>query len=93
MTIAQLISCLMELYTILYENEFQNPQMFQLTISLFPKQSTLESRAVMRPCQNTYYVRDLGVMMWGLELEPWQIHRVHHDYIAATLTHVLRLAS
>jgi hypothetical protein len=27
--------------TILYENEFQNPQIFQQTISLFPKQSTL----------------------------------------------------
>jgi hypothetical protein len=28
-------------YTILYENEFQNPQSFQQTISLFPEQSTL----------------------------------------------------
>jgi hypothetical protein len=27
--------------TILYENEFQNPQIFQQTISLFPKHSTL----------------------------------------------------
>jgi hypothetical protein len=27
--------------TILYENEFQNPQMFQQTISLFHEQSTL----------------------------------------------------
>jgi DNA polymerase III sliding clamp (beta) subunit (PCNA family) len=27
--------------TILYENEFQNPQIFQHTISLFPEQSTL----------------------------------------------------
>jgi hypothetical protein len=27
--------------TILYENEFQNPQIFQQTISLFPEQSTL----------------------------------------------------
>jgi hypothetical protein len=27
--------------TILYENEFQNPQMFQQTISLFPEHSTL----------------------------------------------------
>jgi hypothetical protein len=27
--------------SILYENEFQNPQIFQQTISLFPKQSTL----------------------------------------------------
>jgi hypothetical protein len=26
--------------TILYENEFQNPQIFQQTISLFPEQST-----------------------------------------------------
>jgi hypothetical protein len=25
----------------LYENEFQNPQIFQQTISLFPEQSTL----------------------------------------------------
>jgi hypothetical protein len=30
--------------TILYENEFQNPQIFQQTISLFPEQSTLELR-------------------------------------------------
>jgi hypothetical protein len=29
------------LNTILYENEFQNPQIFQQTISLFPKQSIL----------------------------------------------------
>jgi hypothetical protein len=28
--------------TILYENEFQNPQIFQQTISLFPEHSTLE---------------------------------------------------
>jgi hypothetical protein len=27
--------------TILYENEFQNPQIFQQTISIFPEQSTL----------------------------------------------------
>jgi hypothetical protein len=27
--------------TISYENEFQNPQIFQQTISLFPEQSTL----------------------------------------------------
>jgi hypothetical protein len=32
--------------TILYENEFQNPQIFQQTISLFPEQSTLSSTAV-----------------------------------------------
>jgi hypothetical protein len=30
--------------TILYENEFQNPQIFQQTISLFPEQSTLSMR-------------------------------------------------
>jgi hypothetical protein len=30
--------------TILYENEFQNPQIFQQTISFFPEQSTLELR-------------------------------------------------
>jgi hypothetical protein len=29
-------------YTILYKNEFQNPQIFQHTISLFPEHSTLE---------------------------------------------------
>jgi hypothetical protein len=28
--------------TILYENEFHNPQIFQQTISLFPEKSTLE---------------------------------------------------
>jgi hypothetical protein len=37
--------CLMEFkksfYTILYENEFLNPQIFQQTNSLFPEQSTL----------------------------------------------------
>jgi hypothetical protein len=27
--------------TILYKNEFQNPQIFQQTISLFPEHSTL----------------------------------------------------
>jgi hypothetical protein len=30
-------------YTSLYEIEFQNPQIFQQTISLFPEQSTLYS--------------------------------------------------
>jgi hypothetical protein len=29
------------LNTILYKNEFQNPQIFQQNISLFPEQSTL----------------------------------------------------
>jgi hypothetical protein len=33
--------------TILYKNEFQNPQIFQQTISLFPEQSTLV-RSVIR---------------------------------------------
>jgi hypothetical protein len=33
--------------TILYENEFQNPQIFQQTISLFPKHSTLEGTQCM----------------------------------------------
>jgi hypothetical protein len=32
--------------TILYENEFQNPQIFQQTISLFPEQSTLQLQAI-----------------------------------------------
>jgi hypothetical protein len=31
--------------TILYENEFQNPQIFQQTISLFPEHSTLTSES------------------------------------------------
>jgi hypothetical protein len=39
------MGCLMEFLrvsnTILYENEFQNPQIFQQTISLFPEHSTL----------------------------------------------------
>jgi hypothetical protein len=30
--------------TILYENEFQKPQIFQQTISLFPEQSTLAAK-------------------------------------------------
>jgi hypothetical protein len=39
------MGCLMEFYvfnTILYENEFQNTQIFQQTISFFSEQSTLE---------------------------------------------------
>jgi hypothetical protein len=32
--------------TILYENEFQNPQIFQQTISLYPEQSTLAIAAL-----------------------------------------------
>jgi hypothetical protein len=32
---------------ILYENEFQNPQIFIQTISLFPEQSTLVNYAVL----------------------------------------------
>jgi hypothetical protein len=36
------MGCLMEsLIQFLYENEFQNHQIFQHTISLFPEQSTL----------------------------------------------------
>jgi hypothetical protein len=31
--------------TILFKNEFQNPQIFQQTISLFPEQSTIALRA------------------------------------------------
>jgi hypothetical protein len=33
--------------TIFYENEFQNPQIFQQAISLFPEQSTLNSFQTM----------------------------------------------
>jgi hypothetical protein len=32
--------------TILYENEFQNPQILQQTISLFPEQSTLVEECI-----------------------------------------------
>jgi hypothetical protein len=32
---------------ILYENEFQNPQIFHQTISLFPEQSTLQQQKVV----------------------------------------------
>jgi hypothetical protein len=31
--------------SILYENEFQNPQIFQQTISLFPEHSTLHQNS------------------------------------------------
>jgi hypothetical protein len=42
---------LMEFYesflnTFLYENEFQNPQIFHLPVSFSPKRSTLEDTAV-----------------------------------------------
>jgi hypothetical protein len=33
--------------TILFKNEFQNPQIFQQTISHFPEQSTLELSCVL----------------------------------------------
>jgi hypothetical protein len=39
--------------TILYENEFQNPQIFQQPISLFPEHSTLA--AVVVVALATYY--------------------------------------
>jgi hypothetical protein len=35
------MGCLMDT-TVLYENKFQNPQIFQQTISPFPEQSTFE---------------------------------------------------
>jgi hypothetical protein len=35
------MGCLMKFYMSLYQNEFQNPHIFQQTISLFPEQSTL----------------------------------------------------
>jgi hypothetical protein len=42
------MGCLKEFYTsltlFLYKQEFQNPQIFQQTISLFPEQSTLVLR-------------------------------------------------
>jgi hypothetical protein len=41
MTVAQLYGLPHGILHILYENEFQNPQIFQQTISLFPEQSTL----------------------------------------------------
>jgi hypothetical protein len=31
----------------LHENEFQNPQIFQQTISLFPEESTLDTNAFL----------------------------------------------
>jgi hypothetical protein len=39
--------------TILYENEFQNPQIFQQTISLFPEHSTLAKGSVARNNKNS----------------------------------------
>jgi hypothetical protein len=52
------MGCLMEFFrvsnTILYENEFQNPQIFQQTISLFPEQSTLIVRRVGRKREICY---------------------------------------
>jgi hypothetical protein len=39
--------------TILYENEFQNPQIFQQTISLFPEHSTLEKILIRKPTRKT----------------------------------------
>jgi hypothetical protein len=32
---------ILHVFNTIYENEFQNPQIFQQTISLFPEQSTL----------------------------------------------------
>jgi hypothetical protein len=53
------------LYTILNENEFQNPQIFQQTISLFPEQSTLSSTIYTETgifktlhCENCRYNQD-----------------------------------
>jgi hypothetical protein len=44
-TVAQLYECphrILDVFNaILYENEFQNPPIFQQTINLFPEQSTL----------------------------------------------------
>jgi hypothetical protein len=37
----------------LYENEFQNPQIFQQTISLFPEQSTLGETGIRAVIQAT----------------------------------------
>jgi hypothetical protein len=36
--------------TILCENGFQNPEIFQQNISLFPEQSTIECSFSGRPC-------------------------------------------
>jgi hypothetical protein len=43
---------------ILYENEFQNPQIFQQTISLFPKHSTLlSSKKLTKRAKNLLYTK------------------------------------
>jgi hypothetical protein len=54
------MECLMEFYTILYENEFQNPQIFQQTISPFPEHSTLAVVAKLKPVNLYIDVTFLG---------------------------------
>jgi hypothetical protein len=46
--------------TILYENEFQNPQIVQQTISLFPEQSTLAVK-VLQEKTNTLSFNQLVI--------------------------------
>jgi hypothetical protein len=52
----------MEFYTILYKNEFQNPQIFQQTISLFPEQSTLQTACIFRSFN---WIDDEGISVFN----------------------------
>jgi hypothetical protein len=57
-TVAQLYGLprgILEVFNIiLYENEFQNPQIFQQTISLFPEPSTLVKAWLRSSAEHSY---------------------------------------
>jgi hypothetical protein len=48
--------------TILYENEFQNPQIFQQTISLFPEQPTLNIYIII-------WLSSYVLSVWSLKIK------------------------
>jgi hypothetical protein len=64
--------------TNLYENEFQNPQIFQQTISHFPEHSTLARAFFIKDCSNRTHIfvhlqttDDLLALNWRKKMCDW----------------------
>jgi hypothetical protein len=56
--------------TILYENKFQNPQIFYQTISLFPEQSTLYRPIIQGQYNITYRILPVFVLSAFMKPHP-----------------------
>jgi hypothetical protein len=78
--------------TILYENEFQNPQIFQQTISLFPEQSTLLC-CCYQPPLFTQYLCSQHASQWLAEIceaDP-RVYTIYRKLPVLTLENTTKL--